>query len=109
MGIAIYAIAFYVIVSVFARGLESSSRWKILVVSLVSTLTMGGVSGNYPTLLGTGIAALSAAAVAYVLLVLWLKAARAAALKISSTFVAFIVVWSVFWTVVITVFFKGAA
>jgi hypothetical protein len=92
--------AFYVFVSIFSDDLESQARWKIFVVALIVTLTLSAVSRGNPTVVGLAIACIAAAALSFSGLIWWIKATRVQALKITGSYLGFVLAYSVVVTVV---------
>jgi hypothetical protein len=84
-------VAFYIFVSIFSDGAESSARGRIFVLSLVVTVVLRVISNTHPTLLGLGVACLVASAVSIAGLMLWLKVTRLQALKITGSYIGFVV------------------
>ena len=81
--------ALYVFVSIFSDGAESQARWQIFVVALVATVLLRGIGSSMPTLLGTAVACLVAAAVSLTGLIFWIKVTRTQALKITGSYIGF--------------------
>jgi hypothetical protein len=94
LGFIVPLVAFYILVSVFSDGAESQARWKILALSVLATAVLVGVSTASPTLMGLVAACLLAALVSFVGLILWIKVTRLQALKISGSYVGFVVAYS---------------
>ena len=84
-------VIFYILVSIFSDGAESSARGKVIVVSLVVTVLLRGVSASIPTLLGLLLACLVTAAVSLAGLILLIKVTRLQALKITGSYIGCIV------------------
>ncbi len=94
-GFILPLVAFYIFVSIFSDGAETRARWQILAIALVATMLLGGISTNMPTLLGLAVACLVAAAVSLVGLLFWVKVTRPQALKITGSYLAFVVGYSI--------------
>ena len=84
-------VAFYIFVSIFSDGAESSARGKVFVVSFVVTVVLSVISNMNPTLLGLVLACFVASAVSIAGLMLWLKLTRPQALKVTGSYIGFIV------------------
>jgi uncharacterized iron-regulated membrane protein len=94
LAVAVYLVSFYVFVSIFSDGVASDARWKILVVALVSAVVLTGASTIRPPLLGLVIACLATAVVAIPGLVFWIKVTRLQALKITGSYIGFVLAYS---------------
>jgi hypothetical protein len=99
-------VIFYILVSIFSDGAESSARGKVVVVSIVVTVLLRAISGTVPTLLGLLLACLLAAVVSLAGLILWIKVTRLQALKITGSYIGCIVGLSI---VLVLIFRPGAA
>jgi hypothetical protein len=88
-------VAFYIFVSIFSEGSASGSRGQTFVIALVATLLLGAISTSMPTLLGLAVACLVAAAVSLIGLMFWIKLSRSQALKITGSYLAFVVGYSI--------------
>ena len=103
MGAVLPAVALYILVSVFSEGLESSARWKILVIaigsSLASALVQVLIGGIVGTLVGFAVALL----LIFVNLNFWCRVDRKATLKIVAAYAVFTVA-----LVVVIGFLRGA-
>lgn len=95
VAVAVYLVSFYIFVSIFSDGAESTARWKILAIALLATLLLNGISNASPTLLGLGIGCLTAAIVSLVGLIFWVKVTRPQALKITGSYIGFVLAYSV--------------
>ena len=95
LGFILPLVAFYIFVSIFSDGVESRARWQILVIALVATMLLAGISTNMPTLVGLAIACVLAAVVSLVGLLFWIKVTRPQALKITGSYLAFVVGYSI--------------
>jgi Kef-type K+ transport system membrane component KefB len=95
VAVAVYLVSFYIFVSIFSDGAESAARWKILAIALLATLLLNGISSESPTLLGLGIACLAAAIVSLAGLIFWVKVTRLQALKITGSYIGFVLAYSV--------------
>ena len=84
-------VAFYVFVSTFSDGAESSARGKVLVTAIVATVLLRVIGSTRPTLLGLGLACLAAAAVSLASLILWIRVTRLQALKITGSYIGLVV------------------
>jgi len=93
MGLAMSAAVFYIMVSVFARELVNSARWKVITLAFLFTFLfmVGSGANSVPEkfLICAGICAAATAALRF-----WLGATWPQSLKISSSFVGFTVAWS---------------
>ena len=101
-GFILPLVAFYVFVSIFSDGAESRARWQIFVIALLATVSLGTISTNMPTLLGLAVACLVAAAVSLVGLLFWIKVTRPQALKITGSYLGFVVVYSIVVALIFT-------
>ena len=91
MVVLVYLASFYVFVSLFSDGIESDARWKILAVAAMSAATLIAITNAVePQLLGLGLACLGAAVVSLAGLVFWLKVTRSQALKITGSYIGFV-------------------
>jgi hypothetical protein len=88
-------VVYYILVSVFAINTASSSRWKILVIGLLTILSMVGIARGIPTWTGFIVSVVLGAAVSVLGLLAWLKLTRRQALLVTGSFVAFQVAMSV--------------
>ena len=96
VAVAVYLASFYVFVSIFSDCVASDARWKILVVALITAAVLIGTSnGIRPPLLGLAIACLAAAAVPLASLMVWIKVTRLQALKITGSYIGFVLAYSV--------------
>jgi hypothetical protein len=95
LAVAVYLVSFYIFVSIFSDGAESTARWKILAIALLATLLLNGISNAIPTLLGLGIACLAAAIASFGGLIFWVKVTRPQALKITGSYIGFVLAYSV--------------
>jgi hypothetical protein len=95
VAVAVYLVSFYIFVSIFSDGMESEARWKILAIALLATLLLSGFSRASPTLLGLGLACLAAAIVSLVGLIFWIKVTRTQALRITASYIGFVLAYSV--------------
>ena len=87
-------IVYYILVTVFARSAASASRWKILVIGLLTVLLMVGIARGFPTWTGFAVGVVVGAAVSVLGLIAWLRLARRQALLVTVSFVAFQVTMS---------------
>ena len=89
MGAVLPAVALYILVSIFSEGLESSARWKILVIaigsSLVSAVVQELIDGIVGAIAGSAVALL----LIFVTLNIWCGVDRKATLKIVAAYSAF--------------------
>ena len=95
LGFVLCLASFYVFVSIFSDGVGSEARWKIFAVSLAAVIPMYALGGIRPPLLGFAISCLAAAAVSLVGLIFWIKVTRVQALKITGSFIGFVVAYSI--------------
>jgi branched-subunit amino acid transport protein AzlD len=109
LAVAVNLVSFYVFVSIFSDGAESSNRWKILAIALLATLVLTSISNTTPTLLGLGIACLAAAFVSLVGLIFWVKVTRLQALKITASYIGFVLAFSFLFGLVLGVLGGRAA
>jgi hypothetical protein len=103
LGFVLTLASFYVFVSIFSDGAESRARWQIFALSLTAALLIMGISHGIPTLLGLVLACFAAAAVSLAGLIFWIHLTRAQALKITASYVGFVVAYSV----IINLVFNG--
>ena len=86
MGIAIWGVALYILVSVFSDGAESESRWKIFSMVVGTIVVEATVSRLMPNILGL----ITYLAISFALLILaliyWIKIDRLSSLKISASY-----------------------
>jgi len=96
VAVAVYLASFYVFVSVFSDGVAADSRWRILVVALITAAILIG-TGNAikPPLLRLAVACLAAAAASLAGLVVWIKVTRLQALKITGSYIGFVLAYGV--------------
>lgn len=95
LGIILPVAAFYVFASIFSDERASDARWKIFVVALIATLTLSGISRTSPDLIGSAIGMVVAALLSLAGLLWWIKTTRAQALKITGSYLGFVVAYSV--------------
>ena len=88
--VLVFLASFYVFVSIFSDGLESQARWKIFALALIDTLLLNGISHSIPTWLGLAIACLAAACVSLGGLIFWIGVTRLQALKITGSYIGFV-------------------
>ncbi len=93
-GFILPLVAFYIFVSMFSEGTESQARWKIFTLSFVATTVLFTMSRENPTLIGSTAACLVAALVSFVGLTFWIKVTRSQAVKITGSYVGFVVAYS---------------
>jgi hypothetical protein len=93
-GLVFSLASFYVFVSIFSDGVESKARWKIFAVSLVATGLLYGL-GATQSLLSLAIACLAAAAVSLVGLIFLIKVTKLQALKITGSYIGFVIGYSI--------------
>src|SRR5882672_1535590 len=84
-------VIFYILVSIFSDGAESSARGKLVVLSIVVTVLLRVVSAMIPTLPGLLLACIVSAAISLAGLILWIKVTRSQALKITGSYIGCIV------------------
>jgi hypothetical protein len=94
-GLLLPLTAFYVFVSIFSHGAESDARWRILAIALVATLLLAAITSQNRSLLGLAVACFVAAVVSLVGLIFWIKVTRSQALKITGSYIGFVVGYSV--------------
>jgi hypothetical protein len=94
LGFVITLASYYVFVSIFSDGVESQARWKIFTVALLTAILLGGISHSYPTWLGFLAACAAVAVVSLVGLTLWIRTTTAQALKITGSYLGFVVGYS---------------
>jgi hypothetical protein len=109
LGFALYLASFYVFVSLFSDGAESRARWQIFAVALVATVLLNGISNGIPTLLGVAIACLVAAGVSLGGLIFWIRVTRLQAVKITASYIGFVVAYSLVITLLFGAFGVHAA
>lgn len=95
MGAVLPAVALYVFVSMFSDGAESNSRWKILVIAIVSGLVSAVVRQLIWGVAGAVAGLALALAVIAIGLIFWCKVDRKAALRIVGAYFAFSVALAV--------------
>jgi hypothetical protein len=94
VAVAVYLASFYVFVSIFSDGLASDARWKILGVALIVAAILIGTSNTIkPPLLGLAIACCASAVVSLAGLVFWIKVTRLQALKITGSYIGFVLAY----------------
>jgi hypothetical protein len=94
VAVAVYLASFYVFVSIFSDGVASDARWKILAVALIVAATLIGTSNTIkPQLLGLAIACLAATVASLAGLVLWIRVTRLQALKITGSYIGFVLAY----------------
>jgi hypothetical protein len=91
MGAVLPAVALYILVSVFSEGLESSVRWKILVIAIVSSLMSAAVQALIGGIVGTLVGFAAALLLIFVTLNFWCPVDRKATLKIVAAYAVFTV------------------
>jgi hypothetical protein len=94
-GIILPVAAFYIFASIFSDDRLSDARWKLFVIALIATLTLSAISRANPTLIGLAIAMIVAALLSFAGLMWWIKAARTQALKITGSYLGFVLTYSV--------------
>jgi hypothetical protein len=96
LAVAVYLASFYVFVSIFSDGIASDARWKILAVSLLTaTILIGTSNAIKPPLLGLAIACFAGAVASFVGLLFLIKVTRVQALKITGSYIGFVLAYSV--------------
>ena len=100
LGIILPLVAFYIFVSIFSDGAATEARWKIFVIALVATFTLSVIAGSLPGIAGALIACCVAGLVSFGGLMLWIKATRSQALKITGSYLGFVIVYSIVTTVI---------
>jgi len=93
----VYLVSYYIFVSIFSDGIESDARWKILGVAAITAANLIAISNFIkPVLLGLALACLAAAVVSLAGLVFWIKVTRLQALKITGSYIGFVLAsWAV--------------
>jgi hypothetical protein len=91
MGAVLPAVALYILVSVFSEGLESSVRWKILVIAIGSSLASAAVQALIGGIVGTLVGFAVALLLIFVALSFWCRVDRKATLKIVAAYAVFTV------------------
>ena len=104
MGAVLPAVALYIFVSMFSDGAESNSRWKILLIAIVSALVSAVVRQLIWGVAGAVVGLVLALAVIAIGLIFWCKVDRKAALKVVGAYLAFSVV-----LVVVITYLSGVA
>ena len=95
LAVAVYLASFYVFVSIFSDGIASDARWKILAVSLLTATILIGTSNTVkPPLLGLAIACVAAASASFVGLLFLIRVTRVQALKITGSYIGFVLAYS---------------
>lgn len=94
-GIILPVAAFYIFASVFSDDRASDARWKLFIIALIATLTLSAITRASPTLIGSAIAMILAALLSFAGLILWIKATRTQALKITGSYLGFVLAYSV--------------
>jgi hypothetical protein len=108
LGIILPIAAFYVFVTIFSNNRASEVRWKIFLVALTATLTLSAISRSNPTLVGLVTACVVAALVSFGGLVWWIKATRTEALKVTGSYVSFVLAYSIVVEAVFRAFMNRA-
>jgi hypothetical protein len=90
-GFILPLVAFYIFTSIFSDGAEKQARWKVVTLSVSAMLLLFFVSTSMPTPLGLTIACLAAALVSLFGLVFWIKVTRSQALKITGSYMGFVI------------------
>ena len=94
VAVAVYLASFYVFVSIFSDGVASDARWRILVVALIAAAILIGISNTIkPVLLGLAIASFATAVVSLAGLVFLIKVTRLQALKITGSYIGFVIAY----------------
>lgn len=94
-GIILPVAAFYIFASIFSDDRASAARWKLFVIALIATLTLSAISRANSTLMGSAIAMIVAALLSFAGLMWWIKATRTQALKITGSYLGFVLAYSV--------------
>lgn len=92
--------AFYIFVSIFSDSTATEARWKIFVIALVANLTLKVISESVPSITGVLIACCVAGLVSFGGLMLWMRATRSQALKITGSYLGFVIAYSIVVTVI---------
>ena len=88
---AVYLASYYIFVSIFSDGLASDARWKILGLAATTAAILIGVTNFIePALLALPLACLGAAVVSLAGLVFWIKVTKLQALKITGSYIGFV-------------------
>ena len=96
LGIILPVAAYYIFASIFSGdGAASDARWKIFIVALIATLTLSAISRANSTLIGLAVAMIVAALLSFAGLIWWSKATRSQALKITGSYLGFVLAYSV--------------
>jgi hypothetical protein len=86
---AVYLASYYVFVSIFSDGIDA--RWRILGVAAITAAVLIGISNSIkPELLGLALACVAAAVVSLAGLVFWIRVTRLQALKITGSYIGFV-------------------
>src|SRR5262249_47505847 len=110
VAIAVYLVSFYIFVSIFSEGLAQDARWKILVVALVVAATLIVTSNSIkPPMLGLAAGCIAAAAVSFVGLIFLIRVTKQQALKITGSYLGFVLAYSVVISVLFGAFGAHAA
>ena len=95
LALAVYLASFYILFSIFSDGAPSQPRWKIVAIALIVTLLMSGICSEMPTLLGLAYACAAAAVVSLAGLVFWVGVTRVQAVKITASYIGFVLGYSI--------------
>lgn len=105
-GLVLPLVAFYIFVSIFSDSAAAQARWKIFVIALIATFTLSGISHSVPSIAGALIACGAAALVSFGGLMLWIRATKSQALKITGSYLGFVIAYSI---VITFIFSLGTA
>jgi hypothetical protein len=100
LGIILPLVAFYIFVSIFADSAATEARWKIFVIALIATFTLSVISRAVPSIAGALIAFCVAGLVSFGGLILWIRATKSQALKITGSYLGFVIVYSIVTTII---------
>ena len=88
MGAVLPAVALYILVSIFSEGLESSARWKILVIAIGSALLSAVVRELIHGIVGSIAGLAVGLLLIFVTLNVWCRVDRKTTLKIVAAYSA---------------------